>query len=310
MRFAPVIYGIGGLLLITQSVQAAESRDWLNKLSTSDKVNSQGSFIYESNGNLTSHHIARKVDSNGDVKERLYRLDGTPYEVVRDNNRIVCSTSADDQVDVAKSLAPKLRPDQIDKGYTLKHLGESRVADNPTDVIAFIPKDSYRYAYEMQLSKSTGQVLKSTTFDQKGNALERLQFITYSSLAPSTAELDPKGDCAPSAEAEEASHADQATWAASWLPSGFEQVRSLKSWQAGGDGRPVQYLLYSDGLSNFSVFVDSDSHTAMTDSRNQFGPTSVVSKRINPSDKDVLITVVGEVPAGTAERIALSVRPD
>jgi sigma-E factor negative regulatory protein RseB len=310
MRFAPVIYGIGGLLLMTQSAQAVESMDWLNKLSISDKVNSQGAFIYESNGHLTSHHIARKVDSNGDVKERLYRLDGTPYEVVRDNNRIVCSTSADDQADVAKTLAPKLKPEQINKGYTIKHLGESRVADSATDVVAFMPKDPYRYAYEMQLSKSTGQMLKSTTFDQKGNALERLQYITYSSLSPSAEELASKADCAPRVEAEEISHVDQATWRASWLPSGFERIRSLKSWQAGGEGRPVQYLLYSDGLSNFSVFVDSDSQTATADSRNRFGPTSVVSKRINPSDKDVLITVVGEIPAGTAERIALSVRPD
>lgn len=40
------------------------------------------------------------------------------------------------------------------------------------------------------------------------------------------------------------------------------------------------------------------------------GPTVAVSKRISTADGDVMVTVVGEVPLGTAERVALSMRAD
>ncbi|MCZ4238267.1 MucB/RseB C-terminal domain-containing protein, partial [Staphylococcus equorum] len=41
----------------------------------------------------------------------------------------------------------------------------------------------------------------------------------------------------------------------------------------------------------------------------QMGPTVAVSKRITAPGGDVMVTVVGEIPLGTAERIALSMRP-
>jgi sigma-E factor negative regulatory protein RseB len=311
MRFAPFICGISGLLLIAQSAQAADTVDWLDKLSASNKVSSYGAFIYESSGYLTSHQIARQVNRQGDVQEHLYRLDGSPYEVMRENGRVTCSSSAEeDQPGVPKSISLGFKPNQIEKGYTVKYLGESRIADNATDIVAFMPKDPYRYAYEIQLEKAKGQILKSTMYDHKGSVLERLQYITYSLVSPNASELAPKAKCFPVAKTQDSGQLEKSSWAASWLPAGFELVRSFKSWFPSSDGRPVQYLLYSDGLSTFSVFVDSEVQAGVADSRNQYGPTSVVSKRINPSDKDVLITVVGEIPMGAAERIALSVRPD
>ena len=44
------------------------------------------------------------------------------------------------------------------------------------------------------------------------------------------------------------------------------------------------------------------------DARSQMGPTVAVSKRISTAGGDVMVTVIGEIPLGTAERIALSMR--
>jgi sigma-E factor negative regulatory protein RseB len=41
----------------------------------------------------------------------------------------------------------------------------------------------------------------------------------------------------------------------------------------------------------------------------QLGPTSAVSRRLNTPKGKVMVTVVGEIPLGTAERVALSMRP-
>ncbi|WP_183146297.1 MucB/RseB C-terminal domain-containing protein, partial [Pseudomonas syringae] len=42
----------------------------------------------------------------------------------------------------------------------------------------------------------------------------------------------------------------------------------------------------------------------------QLGPTVAVSRRLTTPQGDMMVTVVGEVPMGTAERIALSMRND
>jgi sigma-E factor negative regulatory protein RseB len=68
--------------------------------------------------------------------------------------------------------------------------------------------------------------------------------------------------------------------------------------------------MYDDGLARFSVFIEPVEGAAVTDIRTQLGPTVAVSRRLNTPKGDAMVTVVGEIPMGTAERIALSMRSD
>ncbi|MCY1381442.1 Sigma factor AlgU regulatory protein MucB [compost metagenome] len=70
----------------------------------------------------------------------------------------------------------------------------------------------------------------------------------------------------------------------------------------------VASLVYFDGLARFSVFVEPLRGVMVEDARSQLGPTAAVSRRLATADGDVMVTVVGEIPLGTAERIALSIR--
>jgi sigma-E factor negative regulatory protein RseB len=67
--------------------------------------------------------------------------------------------------------------------------------------------------------------------------------------------------------------------------------------------------MYDDGLARFSVFLEPLNGAKATDARTQLGPTAAVSRRLTTPKGDVMVTVVGEIPIGTAERIALSMRP-
>jgi sigma-E factor negative regulatory protein RseB len=67
--------------------------------------------------------------------------------------------------------------------------------------------------------------------------------------------------------------------------------------------------MYDDGLARFSVFLEPVNDDGGTDMRTQLGPTSAVSRRLNTPKGKVMVTVVGEIPLGTAERVALSMRP-
>ena len=69
----------------------------------------------------------------------------------------------------------------------------------------------------------------------------------------------------------------------------------------------MSWLSYGDGLAKFSVFLEP-LRGAWSKMRSQMGPTVAVSKRISTEDGDVMVTVVGEIPLGTAERVALSMR--
>ena len=67
--------------------------------------------------------------------------------------------------------------------------------------------------------------------------------------------------------------------------------------------------MYDDGLARFSVFLEAMDQNAGSDARLQFGPTVAVSRQLTTPKGEVMVTVVGEIPIGTAERVALSMRP-
>ncbi|CAN1599651.1 protein of unknown function [Pseudomonas mediterranea] len=75
-------------------------------------------------------------------------------------------------------------------------------------------------------------------------------------------------------------------------------------------GVQVSSLMYDDGLARFSVFLEPLNGASVTDTRTQLGPTAAVSRRLTTPQGEMMVTVVGEIPIGTAERIALSMRSD
>ena len=94
-------------------------------------------------------------------------------------------------------------------------------------------------------------------------------------------------------------------WAVAWLPAGFTLVKSQYR-QSPDSGNFVLSRMYSDGLASFSVFFESIDNLDIDGSRRQLGPTAVVSRKVEQGAEVLMVTVVGEIPIATAERIALS----
>ena len=67
-------------------------------------------------------------------------------------------------------------------------------------------------------------------------------------------------------------------------------------------------LMYSDGLSAFTLFVDQVEQDSMPDMSRRWGATAAVVRHQRDGERNMRITVVGELPMATAKRIALSVR--
>ena len=154
--------------------------------------------------------------------------------------------------------------------------------------------------------------LKSLLLGDKGQLLERFQFTEFDTAdVPSDASLQPSANCkaVEVVRTKPEAQKQSVAWHSDWLPPGFELSRSAARKDPESKSM-VTSLMYDDGLARFSVFVEPVSGAAVTDIRTQLGPTVAVSRRMAGAKGDAMVTVVGEIPIGTAERIALSMRDD
>lgn len=316
MRAIPLLTLMLGGYLVTPAQAATDASQWLDRLTQAEQKQSfQGTFVYERSGSFSTHDIWHRAQGGG-ITERLLQLDGSAQEVVRVNGRTTCvSGSLAAGVGVADigersdAGADTLDPLKLMSWYDLSVAGESRVAGRKAVVIKLEPKDQYRYAFELHLDEETGLVLKSLLLDERGHLLERLQYTRLQASAPAEIAVQATPNCKPVLR-DVPVRADVAAvnWRSEWVPPGFElKGASVRDSTVGKV--QVTSLAYADGLARFSVFMEPLKGSRGADSRDQLGPTAAVSRRVNTGSGEVLVTVVGEIPIGTAERIALSMRP-
>jgi len=291
---------------------ADEAQDWLTRLGQAEQQQSfHGTFVYERNGSFSTHNIWHRVQ-NGQVRERLLQLDGSAQEVVRIDGRTQCvsGTLIAGLGDSPNAAARALDPKKLKNWYDLAVIGKSRVAGRDAVIVSLTPRDQHRYGFELHLDKKTGLPLKSLLLNDKGQLLERFQFTSLDTDAiPSDKELLAAADCKPINIASDKASAAKAlqNWRSDWLPPGFE-LTSSSSHKDAQTKTQVSSLMYDDGLARFSVFLEPLNGATVTDTRTQLGPTVAVSRRLTTPQGEMMVTVVGEIPIGTAERIALSMR--
>ncbi len=298
--------------------QADEAQDWLNRLGQAEQQQSfQGTFVYERNGSFSTHGIWHLV-RDGKVRERLVQLDGSAQEVVRVDGHTQCVSGAlvAGLGDMPDSHTRSLDPQLLKTWYDIAVIGKSRVAGRPAVVVSLTPRDQHRYGFELHLDRETGLPLKSLLLNDKGQLLERFQFTELNiAQAPEESQVEPGAECKPvllqtnqaQAKVQTLGAATAQLWHSDWLPPGFELVSSTARVDPATKTQ-VSSLMYDDGLSRFSVFLEPLNGAVVADSRAQLGPTVAVSRRLTTPGGDIMVTVVGEIPIGTAERIALSMR--
>ncbi|MCP9338295.1 MucB/RseB C-terminal domain-containing protein [Stutzerimonas xanthomarina] len=306
MRVIPLFVVLGGWL--SMPAFAAEADVLMQRLAAAEKKQSyQGTFVYERNGSFSSHAVWQLADEQ-QLRERLLQLDGPAAEVVLLNGKIQCAT--EDMASQVREITPwrqQLEPDVLSKWYDFQVIGESRVAGRPTVALAIRPRDQHRYGFELHLDRETYLPLKSLLLDESGQLLERFQFTHFAPGSAAPSDLKGGADCKPVSLAAEQKEATSTKWRSDWLPDGFQLIDSdVRSSPASKES--VTWLSYGDGIARVSVFIEPLGGAVVEDARSQMGPTVAVSKRISTADGDVMVTVVGEVPLGTAERIALSMR--
>ncbi|WP_442908977.1 MucB/RseB C-terminal domain-containing protein [Halopseudomonas sp.] len=293
-------------LLVSPAALANDAQTWLHRMSdATSQVSYTGAFVYERSGSFSTHQVWHRATDES-VTERLLQADGEPLEWVRRDGHVQCATSysAGPLWDTSTEAAQD--PAMLEQWYSLEVLGGTRVADRAATVVAVKPRDNYRYAYELYLDNETGLLLKSLLINERSTLLERFQFTNLSYSDISDASLEPGPGCLQLDATLKSEGADSEAWEPGWLPPGFvagpQDIRSFAV-----DESPVSSRVYTDGMSRFTVFVESLGEEGLADDlRAQLGPTVAVSRKLKASNGVFLATVVGEIPPAAAERIASS----
>jgi sigma-E factor negative regulatory protein RseB len=202
---------------------------------------------------------------------------------------------------------PALLPERITalaRHYDIS-LGETRrIAGYDCQAVVLTPRDNLRYGYKLYADTASGMLLRAVTFDAAGEQVEQFMF-TQLSIGGVTRDMVKARHAARTWRVEDAGAAPArlAGWGLSSELPGFHKVVELK--RRLGDSRSAGQVVYSDGLAAVSVFIES------LEGRSDPVRTGLASMgAIHIYTREVanhMVTVVGEAPAASVQRIANAV---
>ena len=305
----------------TSSFAEPDAMKVLERMGAAAKqLNYEGVFAYQTGQNLQSIRIIHRSDGQGEV-ERLISLNGAAREVIRTNDLVTCIFPEGKRVHVNRRPLGRGFPSDLLRRlssatpyYEVVSGQQGRVADRIAQELVIKPIDSYRYGFRLWVDKDSDLLLKSELVAGDGNVLETFAFSTVeldkiipdSLLQPQISGKEMTWNrTEPESAVNMAAKKNWSRWQVAWLPEGFSLVAQQNRLKA-ANGAAVEQRVYSDGLSSVSVFIEKirarHSHLhggSKMGAVNAFG--TILSAHF--------VTVVGEVPAKTVEKIGASISP-
>ncbi len=281
-------------------------------------LNYDGTFVYRNGATIQSMRIIHRGGGEGE-RERLVALSGAAREVIRDSESVTCILPDSQTVVVAKSRPRSFPYSKLFASgtgfstfYTLKAERGERVAGRHTQLVTVDPHDRYRYGYQLWMDRDMGLLLKSELIDEQGEIIEQLVYTNIDLPASIPDDLlEPAISGAGYTWYNDdrsapmiASAADsEPDWYPGWLPDGFE-LSDVARDPILASRDPVEHLVFSDGLASVSVFIEQlGAASEPLAGLDTMGAVNAYGRMV----EGYQITVVGEVPAITVERVSRSV---
>ena len=299
------------------SAQAQDALKWLTKMATASRhQNYSGTFVYQYSNETETSRVVHYVNSAGGEFERLETLDGPPREVVRSNDQIVCYLPSSKAVLVEQRAGghfPSLLPETlagIPDNYDVRKEGRDRVAGHDCVWIAVLPRDNLRYGRRLCAELTSGLPLRARTVNEKNQTVESFAF-TQLKLGGTFNRDKVRSRYAQKARVQNwrvdrsALNSNGETpadtgWVVNNQPVGFKKTMEVKRVIA-GRAAPVSHIVFSDGLTAISVFIESATKPGKQSLSHQ-GAVNIFTRPYGSH----LVTVLGEAPAATVMQIANS----
>ena len=281
------------------------------------RLNYEGVVIYQHGAKIDSIHILHKYD--GEIeRERLTSLSGPAKEVVRDGGLVTVFSSRGvgtivqrDAPGQAIDINFSAPLEKLVSSYNLVIEGFDRVAGRKATVVGVMPARQDRYGYKLWIDRDSKLLLKSMILSSNGRPLEQVQFTELRVKERIAAERlrSKMGDeksvprLIADNEARQPERLLESSWRVTWLPPGFERKESSIE-KSTGEYIDFHHLVFSDGLAMVSVFVEQ-----LAERKRAFQGYSsrgAVTMFGRVAD-DHQVTVVGDVPRPTIEKISTSI---
>ncbi|MGE5526266.1 MAG: MucB/RseB C-terminal domain-containing protein [Rhodospirillaceae bacterium] len=313
-----VLLGLAGAAHAdTSAPQPRDALGWLKKMAAASRqLNYSGTFVYQYSNQTETSKVVHFVNSAGGEFERLETLDGPPREVIRSNDQIVCYLPSSKSVLVEQRGGrhfPSLLPDSlagIPDNYQVRKEERDRIAGHDCVWIAVLPRDNLRYGRRFCAEINSGLPLRARTVNEKNETVESFAF-TQLKLGGAFNRDAVRSRYADKARAQNwrvdrsALNAAGETpadtgWVVNNQPVGFKKMMEVKRLIAGRSA-PVSHIVFSDGLTAVSVFIEPAGKPA-TQSLSHQGAVNIFTRPYGGH----LVTVLGEAPAATVMQIANS----
>ncbi|MBH04085.1 MAG: hypothetical protein CMP08_08190 [Xanthomonadales bacterium] len=276
------------------------------------KVTYRGTIVYLRSGDVDTVQVVHRLH-DGTEQERLVSQSGEAREVIRKGDEVT-SILPERKLVLISEHAPKtllgsvahFSPDQLKTYYNVAVEGPSRFAGRTCRIVSIEPTDDYRYGYRMWVDKQTDLPLK-LSLRYNGDRLEQLMFtdIAFPETVPDDAFIssyDVRGFKVVRHQsvhlADDTADDNSPNWHIRNLPPGFRLAENGVR-QVTPDAS-VRQMLFTDGVATVSAFIAPAGLRAPLNGATRMGAVNAYGNIVGNSQ----ITVVGEVPAVTAKRIA------
>jgi len=301
------------------TARADEATEWLMRINQAGRErNYDGVFVYLHGNQMEAMRIVHQAQG-GELSERLYSLNGEAREVIRDAREIWCylpgrKLGVRELRKASDRSFPAFLPDterMLQHTYSVELGPRDRIADRSARVLVVMPRDQYRYGYQLWADESTALLLKANLIDERGEPLEQYMFthvtigepIAPEALAPRTPRSDLVWHGEKAADGEQAPK--KGVWFVEPLPAGYRPAGDVLRRPPSKSGY-VRHLVFSDGIATVSVFIERRAGgEPPMEGLSHMGAVHAFGRVL---DGDWQVTVVGEVPAATVREIAAAVR--
>lgn len=290
------------------------------------RLNFEGTFVIDGANHGASLRIVHYGDGRSQL-ERVERLDGPERVVYRRDDDVVVLQPAEHALSYESRRFTRPFPfvghegnERVAAYYSLAVLGTARVAGRSADVISLMPKDGYRYAYRLWLDRATGLPLRAEILGTQQQVLEWAAFSDIAMGVKAEPQRVLQGMKPPEGwTVRQPAFADADLAYEGWLlhdvPAGFELIRAVKrlcvvdgaspAQPADASGLPMLQLIFSDGLTHVSVFIEPfEAHARRRNMVVSMGATQTAMIR-----RDAWwFTAMGDVPVASLKAFLAAVQ--
>lgn len=290
--------------------------EWLERLQQGATIASYvGTYVVSSSTGAMSSARIWHVCEGPQQYERVDTLSGQPRSTFRRNDQIttivpharLVRTEQRDPGGVFPNLLRLDSSDATADHYRAREVGRGRVAGLEADVVELQARDELRFGYRIWSERQTGLVLKMQTLAATGEVLEQAAFSEVRLNLPLDA-VKPQFQM-PSTEGYRSEHFEreridpaQGGWSVKGAVAGFQPLACYRR-DVAGPGDVLQWL-FSDGLATVSLFIERfDPRRHNQAGVSAMGATHAMSRRWPDGSGAWWLTLVGEVPHATLERL-------